>query len=353
MAALKGASIERFLASPPENKSAVLIYGPDGGLVRERGAVAAKAITDDLSDPFNYIELADADLKGEPARLVDEAAALSFAGGRRVIRLRTTSDAAAIAAIKNLIDGLDGETLKSNSLVIVEAGELQKSSKLRKLFETARNAVAIACYEDKPDDVRELAIKMAAAEDLRFDQDAVELAVSLLGTDRGVSRSELDKLILYVGPKGQPRDHDVITLTDVKESLVDTVTDALDAVAGAALDGANKRLALALHRSAVSGANSIGLLRALQRSVGRLAAAQDLVAGGTSAADAMKRLRPPVFYTEQRAFTARLRRWSTQKLTRAQNDLLDTECAAKTTGAPQRELVERAAFRLAAMAQRR
>jgi DNA polymerase III subunit delta len=34
---LKPADIRAFLASPPAKVAAVLVYGPDSGLVRERG----------------------------------------------------------------------------------------------------------------------------------------------------------------------------------------------------------------------------------------------------------------------------------------------------------------------------
>lgn len=352
MAALKGGAIDRFIAAPPDDKGAALIYGPDGGLVRERGEAIAKAVTPDISDPFNYIELTDIDLKGEPARLADEAAALSFMGGKRVVRLRASGDGDTIAAVKNLIDGLEGGSLKPNAVVIIEAGALAKTAKLRKMFETARNAVAIACYEDKPEDIRRLAEDMAEAEGLRFEPEALALAVSLLGEDRGISRAELNKLILYAGPKGVSRDSDIISREMVHTCLVDTLSDALDVAAQAALDGAPDRLALALHRSAAAGANAISILRALQWQVGRLSSVQELISGGMSASDAMKRARPPVFFTEQRAFAARLRKWPNPKLARAANDLLEAECAAKSTGAPQREIIERVSFRLAAMAVR-
>ena len=81
--------------------------------------------------------------------------------------------------------------------------------------------------------------------------------------------------------------------------------------------------------------------------------AQSAVSTGQSAAEAMKSLRPPVFYMEQRAFSARLRNWSLAKLSRALDLLLQAECDAKTTGAPQKEIIERVAFQIAALASRR
>ncbi len=351
MTTLKGASVQAFVKKRDNNIGAVLLYGPDGGLVRERGEALARSVVADFTDPFNYIELTDADLKAEPARLADEAAALSFAGGERVVRLRTAGEAAAKAA-QNLIDGLDGGYLAANALVVLEAGELSPRSGLRKMFEKAKRAAALPCYADGPADIRALAIEAARSEALSFDDDALDLVVATLGEDRGVSRSEIDKLVLFKGLKEHRQGPDVITLDDVRTLLVDGVGDVMDEAAAAAADGAAAALAKALHRAASAGASPVGLLRALQRSFTRLYAAQLLVAGGAAPRDAMKKLKPPVFFAEERAFEARLQRWSLGRLRTALDLLLEAEFAAKKTGAPQRECVERAALRLSKLAQR-
>lgn len=351
MTALKGRAIKSFLAKRDPDMAAVLIYGPDSGLARERAMKLAGDVVSDFRDPFNYLELSDTDLKDEPARLADEITALSFTGGERVIRVRTSGEAAARAA-GVLIDGLDAGHLKPNGIVIIEAGDLSPRSGLRKAFEKAKRAAALPCYADAPADVRAMAQEAAREEDLRFEDDALDLLVSILGEDHGLSRAEIDKLILYKGPKSLRTGSASISLDDVRASLVDGLGDALDDTAGACADGAPQRLAKALHKAAAAGASPIGLLRAIQRQFARLKAAGDFMEAGDSAAAAMKKLRPPVFFAEQRAFENRLYKWRGAKIENALRMLVDAELEAKTTGAPQREIVERAALRLAVMAKR-
>ena len=351
MTALKGRDIAAFVQSRDKSIAAVLIYGPDNGLVRERADALAKSVVDDFKDPFNYIDLTDADVKAEPARLADEAAALSFAGGERVVRLKTQGEAASKAA-QALIDGLDGGYLTANALTIIETGELTPRSGLRKMFEKAKRAAALPCYVDGPGDVRALAMEAAQAENLTFETDALDFLISLLGEDRGVSRSEIDKLILYKGLKDQRNGPGEISLEDVKIMLVDGVGDVINEAADAVADGAPDILAAALHRSARAGASPIGLLRSLQRAFSRLHTAQTYVAQGDAPASAMKRLKPPVFYIEQKPFERRLRRWPMKRLDMALDMLIEAELAAKTTGSPQREIVERTALRLSHMAGR-
>jgi len=316
MAALKGKAIKSFLAARDERIAVVLLYGPDSGLARERALLLAARVVADLKDPFNALELSDMELKEEPGRLADEIIALSFAGGERVIRLRTSGEAA-VKAVQNLLDGLDSGHLKPNGMVIIEAGELTPRSGLRKAFEKAKCGVALPCYADGPADVRSLAQEAAAAEELRFDPDALDLVVAILGEDHGISRAEIDKLILYKGPSSVRKGPASISLEDVRASLVDGLGDAMDDTAGACADGAPDRLASALHKAATAGASPIGLLRAIQRQFARLKSANDHMAAGDSAASAMKKLRPPVFFAEQRAFENRLYKWRGPKVDQA------------------------------------
>src|SRR5690349_24836683 len=85
MAILKWTGIDGFLRRDAAKAIAVLIYGPDGGTVRERARQLVISVAGNLDDPFAVTRLDDAALAADPARLVDEAQALSFGGGRRVV----------------------------------------------------------------------------------------------------------------------------------------------------------------------------------------------------------------------------------------------------------------------------
>ena len=69
---------DAFAKAPPPGTRAVLVFGPDLGLVRERVEMLMRAIVDDLSDPFRVSVILGPDLKSDPARLADEAMAPAF-----------------------------------------------------------------------------------------------------------------------------------------------------------------------------------------------------------------------------------------------------------------------------------
>ena len=75
--------IEPFVKAPDPKARVILVYGPDDGLVRERAAAMGKTVVADLNDPFNAVTLDAGQLADDPARLMDEALAMSMMGGNR------------------------------------------------------------------------------------------------------------------------------------------------------------------------------------------------------------------------------------------------------------------------------
>ena len=120
---------DKLASAPPKSWAAVLLFGSNMGLVRERADKCARAIVPDLNDAFRVSDLAGDALRKDPARLSDEAASISMFGGRRVVRVRDAGDA--------LSDQFESylEHHVGDALVVIEAGDLAKTSSLRKLFE--------------------------------------------------------------------------------------------------------------------------------------------------------------------------------------------------------------------------
>ena len=132
--------VASFIKRPPAPIRAVLLYGPDQGMVKEQAKNLCLTIHKYLDDPFSVVNLDHDVLLSEPARLIDEAHALSFGGGRRLIRIREASDKIT-PAVKELLAHVQGD-----SLTVIEGGDLGPASALRKLFEKAENAAALPFY---------------------------------------------------------------------------------------------------------------------------------------------------------------------------------------------------------------
>lgn len=171
-----------FLKSPDRACRAALIYGPDAGLVRERADRISSAICPDLGDPFRVVDLDSDALGNDAARLNDEAASLSLTGGRRLVRVREADD-----RMGAIFDRFFKAPPPGDVFVVVEAGDLGPRSSLRRAFESAKEAAAIACYLDGPREIAELAREELGARNIKIDAAALQYLAAHLGGDRQVS----------------------------------------------------------------------------------------------------------------------------------------------------------------------
>lgn len=331
---ITGARIEAFVAKPEPAVVAVLFYGPDEGLVRERAERIVQAVAGGTHDPFRIAELSADTLREDRAILLDEASALPFTGGRRVVRVRDGKDSLA-AAVINLLAG------KAGGLVVVEAGELGPRSTLRQAFEKDDRAAAIGCYLDDADALRRVIGAELRRHGLTASDDALESLVASLGADRGLTRSELEKLALYCGGPGR------IEVGDVLAVIGDARAINLDDVVAAACDGDVGRLDRLLQAATAEGLSAVALLRAMARYLQRLVQARAALAAGRDLSQAVAAVRPAVFYRLQPQFRRQVQAWRPEFLATVLGLVADAELACKRTGAPQDLLCQRILFDVA------
>lgn len=333
--------LEGFVRQPPAGLRGVLVYGPDGGKVRETAERIGRSVVADLSDPFNVTVLTGEEAEADPARVADETAARSLMGGRRLVRVRDARDRTA-EALTNAFSGPETDTL-----VVVEAGELKAGTGLRKLFEDKRgDLAALACYADDARDLARVLRESFEAASVRVEPDASQFLLERLGSDRMATRTELDKLALMVGRDG------VLDLETAMEAVGDGAALEIDSLITAAADGRPEGIVSGLDRAFRQGESPIRVLRTAQGYFQRLHLAASRAADGRGPADAVKSLRPPVFFKAVDAMTRQVSRWSPTALAGALARLGQAEIRCKTTGYPDEAECGQALIDVARMALR-
>jgi DNA polymerase-3 subunit delta len=329
---------EAFLKKPDPKIRAVVIYGNDDGLVAERAVQLAKSVCEDLQDPFRVVDIAGETLKHDPARLADEFSAMSLMGGRRVIRVRPAGEES-VKALENLVEATAGD-----ALIVVEAGSLTPRSTLRTLAETEACLAAMPCYMDSAEAIEGLVESSARAQGLNVDADALDWIVERLGGDRGQTRSEIDKLLLYKAGD----DAKTITLDDAMAVLGDTAAIGIDNVVAAAFDGELVALDRALDRVFAEGGNPVQLVRSLQRHADQLHLVSGHAARGGGLEGAMFKARGlPRGGPVRQRFERHVRAWPLPRLSSALQVILEAEIQCKTTGLPDETIARRLCQRLA------
>jgi len=258
-----------------------------------------------------------------------------------VIRVRPAGEESA-AALENLVAAGAGD-----ALIILEGGNLTPRSSLRALAETEPCLAALPCYADTEEDLERLVEGATRAAGFAVEPDALGWIVERLGGDRGQSRSEIDKLLLYKQGDGSK----AVSLDDALAVLGDTAAIGIDDVVAATFDGELVALDRALDRVFAEGGNPVQLVRALQRHTDQLHLVAGHAANGGNLEGAMFKARGlPRGGPVRQRFERHLRAWPLGRLSSALQVILRAEQECKSTGYPDEAIARRLCLALASSA---
>lgn len=335
MVAVKAHQAQAFLSNPDPKIRAVLFFGSDAGLVSERAQALAKAQAARFDPPGELLRLDDSDLETDPDRLAVELGTVPMFGGPKVIRT-TASRRLTAAALKPL---LDGGTLEG--CLIVEAGNLKPDDSLRVLFEKAPSAAAVACYSDAAQDLDALVRDMMREAGTTISTEARQALTDRLGADRALSRGEVERLLLYVGARGE------IGVEDVEAVVGDVSELTLERICLAAASGQVTRAVGECGRAVSSGESPQAIIAALLRHFQRLHRVRAAVDRGSTLDDALRQMRPPLHFRQKDQFASQCRLWGGARLLDALSRISAAAKAARLTSALEEALAERLVIALA------
>jgi DNA polymerase-3 subunit delta len=305
----------RFLADPGKCR-AFLFYGPDEGQTRLLSLQLIRKFLGANYDPMDMTEISPESLSEEPARLADELGSFSLLGGDRLVWIRQASnDLAPIIERAILSDPAPLWPL------IVLAGDLRPTSKLRKLFEKEDSMAAIACYQDDARKVTQLLSESLRERGITCEQGVIQQLSATLGNDRAITLQEIGKIDLYLGEERR------LSLELAAELCGDNRDHRLDALFDAVCGGRADELEATLDRCFLENLQPIGIYRMLNGHLQKLLSIQTMIEDGMVMKAAFTR--HGVFFKQEAAITRQIQRWDRKGLQRAIAALLTAEEEAK------------------------
>ena len=297
MAILRPADIPRLLAAPDFSRAAILVHGPDQGLVHERATMIAHRAEAHGPGTFSIQRLDAGELERAPGRLAELIRTIPMFGGRPFVWLRDQGEKASAKALSACL-----EMPELPGFILIESGELGKRSALRQLVEKHAACLSVACYRDNATSLARLIDEEAARHGLEITPDARHLLRDLLGGDRLASRSEMTKLSLYAGKTSQ------IGVADVRAVIGDASALELDDVIDAVALGDVRRAGAGQRRLIGSGMRADMLAARAMRHFRFLHNALEDRAAGIATDTIMSRARPPVFFNRRDAVRRQIAR---------------------------------------------
>jgi DNA polymerase III subunit delta len=309
MVALKEASAARFVSAPPGAVSGFLLYGADALQISARAETLANALLKKAGADGEIIRLHETDAASMPERIGVELTTGSLFGGARILWL-TSCPVKAQAAI---LEAVQRPLL--DAFMIVQAPDLKKSHKLAQTFEAASHLAAIPCYGEDRESLAAAIQQHVASQGYEVGAEAAALIAMRCDFSALIARTEAEKLMTYAGSARR------IEPADVDACLIDQQSAGLSDVVDHALDGEGRKALLALDRLLAVEQNVTGVFVALSSALLRLHALRTAADAGAPVAQAIKELRPPVFFKRQDALAAQVRFWPADALAAAVADL--------------------------------
>ncbi len=288
------------------NVKAVLIYGPDAGQVDE---FADRAIEKCEIERDNLFAVDSNDLKDKQDALFAEACSSSMFGGRKMVLVSNAGDSDA----KLIAELVEHPSL--DAVVVVTGGELRAGGGLRSLFEDGDKIAALACYTDDARTLGALIQKdLFAAGITRIAPDAMNYMTAHMGGDRGITRSFLKKIALYVDDKK------TVELIDVEKCLPDTGAANMDEFLYSLTAGHIQQTMHALDRLFYDNAEPNMLVRLLDSHFKKLMMA------------VMDGVMPRLFWKVADKFNTAVKIWPESEITGVLVRLNELEKQLRTTG---------------------
>ena len=330
----------RYFAKPESQRTGLLIYGPDAMRVAlKRQEVIAALIGPQGEEEMRLNRISAADLRKDKALLSDALKAQGFFPGLRVAFVEDATETVAPIIIDALSDWREGD-----AQVIVTAGQLKATSKLRKLFEAHPNAYAAAIYDDPPSKA-EIEAELTKA---GLNNISAEAMVDLTGLSRSLDpgdfRQTIEKISLYKLGDDTP-----LGSGDIIACAPGSTEADLDDVLNIVAEARSGEIGPVMRRLRAQGIQPVGLCIGATRHFRTLyAAASD--PGGAAAG--IGHVRPPVFGPRRDRMLRQAQKWGAPKLQQALGLLTETDLKLRSAGqtAPDMALVERALIRLSRLA---
>ena len=259
----------------------ILIYGPNDGLVREQ---IEKIKHNYLSkDEYEEISFNGKNLDNDPQSLNDIIQTVSMFFTSKIVIADNIKD----KHIKIVEDIVLSEP--QQVILILKDGNLNKSSKIRKFFETEKKCLSLACYEDDGRSMMRNIDEFIRSSDIELDKDVKNYLLQSLSNDRMVSKSELEKIeIFYKGSKNK------IELEEVKDLLNDSSSQNINKMNESVMFGNTSKSSKIMNKLLLEGTSPISLIRSLSNYLLRIKQTKIEMKKGNNFDSSIKSLRPPV-----------------------------------------------------------
>ena len=192
-----------------------LLYGKNNGFKNE----FTKNIIKKKNNVFNYEEK---DILDNKDNFIEELLTKSLFDDQKIIIIKRSTD-----KILSIIEDVLSKKIKD--IIILNADNLEKKSKLRSFFEKDKELICIPFYPDNEQTLSKLAYNFFKNKNIAISQANINLIIDKCNGDREALLNELNKIEHYVKEGKKISSDEIIKLTNLNEnhSVLELVDNCL------------------------------------------------------------------------------------------------------------------------------
>ena len=273
-----------------------LLYGENEG--------HKKQIIDDkfkkyyLENIYNYEE--SEVLKNEES-FFNNILSKSFFENKKLIIITRVTD-----KIKDIINELLEKKLE-DLIVVLNAGILEKKSKIRSLFEKNKDAICIPFYEDNSQTLSTIANSFFRENKTAVSQEAINLIIKRSRGDRLNLSNELEKVKNFILNKNKIEIQDLLKLTNLAENY--NVSELVDCC----LSKNKKRTINILNENNYSLDDCMVIIRTFLVKSKRLVKLTKELEKIKNIDTVVTSFKPPIFWKDKEIIKVQMRKWSNKE----------------------------------------
>jgi len=314
-----------------------LIYGPNEGLVRENIDVIYKNFSRDSDS--EKIDINGKQLDDDISILNDEISTISLFNKKKFIILDTAKEKH-VSIIEDALS-LDFK----NVCMVVKQDNLTKSSSIRKLYETSKIHFSLACYDDDIKALSSLIERFQKEHNITFDSNVKSFLLNNLSNDRMVIKNELEKILLSLSEEDRRVD-----IEKLRYILHDSAHTDFQQINNSILFGNIEKGSKSLEKLFNLGTNPIAILKSFNNYIMRIRLTQVELSKGKQFDEAIKVLKPPVFWKEKSDFKRHCMMWPANVIESIINEVLSSEIKCMTNNVIAKEQCEKTLFGISSTA---
>ena len=322
-----------------ETFQSFLLYGPNEGLIRQNIDIIYKNFSKVTECEKVYIS--GKQLDESISILNDEISAISLFSEKKFIVLESVKEKHA-----SIIEGALSLDFK-NTCMVIKQDNLAKSSSIRKLYETSKNHFCLACYDDDIKALSSLIEKFQKEHSITLDSDVKSFLLNNLSNDRMVIKNELEKILLSLS-----EDDRKVDIEKLKYILHDSAHTDFQQINNSILFGNIEKGSKSLEKLFNLGTNPVAILKSFNNYIMRIRLTQVELGKGKQFEEAIKVLKPPVFWKEKSDFKRHCLMWPANVIENIINEVLSSEIKCMTNNIIAKEQCEKTLFEISSTAKR-